>query len=335
MNVSIVIPNVNGESYILDCIASIYDQIEDKREIIIIDNHSTDHSVSIIKEHYPDTTLILNDENVGFAAAVNQGIKASTGEYVILLNNDAFAREGFVRELYACIESDQSIFSVQAKMLRYSQPEIIDDAGDELTIFGWAYKAGDGRPSEEYNKQRRIFSACAGAAIYRREIFEEIGYFDESFFAYLEDVDIGFRANLHGYKNIFCPTAEVEHIGSATTGSKYNEFKVRISARNNVWLLMKIPIVIQLLNLSFFIIGVLVKIVYFFIKGFGKSYIEGLIEGLRNHKRIRNPLLSKIIRDLLIIECLLIRSTVQYSIIKTKTIYHTKRNINKQHRDHL
>src|SRR5690606_7839635 len=111
---------------------------------------------------------------------------------------------------------------------RHSEPHIIDNAGDELTILGWAYKGGDGFPSEAFNKQRTIFSACAGAAIYRREVFEEIGYFDEEFFAYLEDVDIGFRANLHGYKNVFCPTAEVEHIGSATSGSKYNDFKVRI-----------------------------------------------------------------------------------------------------------
>jgi len=290
MNVSIVIPNYNGEKYILDCIASIYDQIENKREIIIIDNHSTDRSVYLIQEHYPDTTLIINDENVGFAAAVNQGIRAASGQYVILLNNDAFAREGFVQALYECISSDPSIFSAAAKMLRYSEPHLIDNAGDEFTIFGWAYKAGDGRPSEAYDKPRVIFSACAGAAIYRKEVFEEIGYFDERFFAYLEDVDIGFRANLHGYKNVFCPSAEVLHIGSATTGSKYNEFKVRISARNNVWMLAN-NLNIRLGYILFFAtFGTLAKLMFFFMKGYGFSYMKGLFEGvktIRNGRRLK------------------------------------------------
>lgn len=281
MHVSIVIPNYNGERYILDCIASVYDQIEDKREIIIVDNHSTDNSVSLIEQHYPDVTLIINDENRGFAAAVNQGIRASSGKYVILLNNDAFAREGFVEALYKCMESDPKIFSASAKMLRYDQPGIIDNAGDELTIFGWAYKTGDGRPSEAYNKQRRIFSACAGAAIYRKELFEEIGYFDESFFAYLEDVDIGFRANLHGYKNVFCPAAVVDHIGSATSGSRHNEFKVKISARNNILLLKKnYTPSLWMCNIVFIIFGMIIKYLFFVIKGYGKAYREGVIKGI-------------------------------------------------------
>lgn len=285
MNVSIVIPNYNGENYILDCIASIYDQIDNKRDIIIVDNHSTDRSIHMIQEHYPDITLIRNDENIGFAAAVNQGIRASKAEFIILLNNDAFARKGFVEALYRSISADPNIFSVAAKMLRHSEPGIIDNAGDELTIFGWAYKSGDGRPSEEFNKPRQIFSACAGAAIYRRQTFEEIGYFDERFFAYLEDVDIGFRANLHGYRNMFCPEAEVEHIGSATTGSKYNDFKVRISARNNVWLLTKnMPSMLMITNLIFIFIGWLIKSIYFLRKGFMRSYLIGLYEGIFNFK---------------------------------------------------
>jgi len=284
MNVSIVIPNYNGEKYIIDCIASIYDQIGNKRNIIVIDNHSADTSVSLIKGKFPNITLIENDRNFGFAAAVNQGIRASDTKYVILLNNDAFARKGFVRALVECMERDPVIFSAGAKMLRYSEPGTIDDAGDEFTILGWAYKSGDGRPSDEYNKQRRVFSACAGAAIYRRQVFEEIGLFDEYFFAYLEDVDIGFRANLHGYKNVFCPTAEVEHIGSATSGSKYNDFKLRLSARNNVWLIKKnFPLPMLIIHAMFFLLGFIIKIFYFAMKGHGRTYVRGLLEGLRTN----------------------------------------------------
>lgn len=312
MNVSIVIPNYNGEKYILDCIASIYDQIEHKQDIIVIDNHSTDLSVSLIKSKYPDITLIENDNNKGFAAAVNQGIQASKAKYVILLNNDAFARSGFVQALCHCMESDSRIFSAGAKMLRYSEPDLIDDAGDELTIFGWAYKVGDGQPSEKFNKQRRIFSACAGAAIYRRELFEEIGYFDESFFAYLEDVDIGFRANLHGYMNVFCPSAEVEHVGSATSGSRHNDFKIKISARNNVWLCLKnLPYSLKILNGLFIIVGILIKFAFFSYKGFSQTYATGLREAW--DKRKYYSALSKKIKlewiDMVRIELHLIKAT--------------------------
>ncbi|WP_337098197.1 glycosyltransferase family 2 protein [Paenibacillus sp. YIM B09110] len=314
MNVSIVIPNYNGENYILDSIASIYDQIANKSSIIVIDNHSSDSSLALIQVKYPDITLIVNSENIGFAAAVNQGIKASDTTYVILLNNDAFAREGYVLELLKCIDSDPNIFSVSSKMLRFSEPGIIDNAGDELTILGWAYKTGDGSSSEGYYKQRTVFSACAGAAIYRRETFNQIGYFDESFFAYLEDVDIGFRANLHGYKNVFCPSAEVEHIGSATSGSKYNDFKVKISARNNVWLLAKnLPFAFMIVNFGFILMGFLIKGLFFMVNGFGMSYFNGIIEGLRGlSKMTRTKPKTRTFKYMIRNEIMMIKSTGDY-----------------------
>ena len=313
MNVSIVIPNYNGEKYIIDCIASVYHQIDHKPNIIVIDNHSTDTSVPLIKTHYPDITLIENSENVGFAAAVNQGIRATNARYVILFNNDAFARDGFVEALVACMETDPEIFSAGAKMLRHSEPGIIDTAGDELTILGWAYKTGDGQPSDRYERQRRIFSACAGAAIYRRQVFEEIGYFDERFFAYLEDVDIGFRANLHGYKNVFCPAAEVEHIGSATSGSKYNDFKVRISARNNIWMLAKnLPLALKVLNALFILVGIMIKAAFFVLKGYGRSYLKGTSEGIKGLPSFDSGKTRATVRRALRIEWMLLLSTVRY-----------------------
>ena len=133
-------------------------------------------------------------------------------------------------------------------MIRYSERDKIDDAGDEYTILGWAYKRGDGATVNKYNKSERVFSSCAGAAIYRRKLFEEIGYFDEAFFAYMEDVDISYRANIHGYKNIYCRDALVYHIGSATSGSKYNNFKVRLAARNNIYVILKNMPFFQLLK---------------------------------------------------------------------------------------
>lgn len=317
MDVSVVIPNYNGEAYILECIESIYRQMEIKKNIIVVDNHSTDHSISLIKSHFPDITLMINPENYGFAYAVNQGIKECRTQFVILLNNDAFVRPGFVKKLYECINQDEKIFSVSSKMLSFHDPNMIDNAGDQFCITGWAFKTGDGDDAHKHLKQRVVFSACAGAAIYRMSVFEEIGYFDENFFAYLEDVDIGFRANLYGYKNLFCPEAEVLHVGSATSGAtKYNNFKVKISARNNVYVLYKnLPVVLLVVNLPFLIIGFLIKILFFVKKGFGKQYLAGLSEGFRTLNTVkRTNMKLRNVKNWIRVEWMMISSTIYYFI---------------------
>jgi Predicted glycosyltransferases len=323
MDVTLIIPNYNGEQYILQCLESVYHEVDNPKNIIVIDNGSYDSSVRLIQRHYPDITLVVNEKNVGFAAAVNQGIELSNTEYVILLNNDAFAHPGYVRELVKCIASDETIFSVSAKMLRYNEPDIIDDAGDQLTIFGWAYKVGDGRPSHAYNKPRTIISACAGAAIYRRKIFQYIGYFDERFFAYLEDVDIGVRANLAGYRNVYCPKAVVDHIGSAVSGSRHNEFKVHLAARNNVMLLAKNFNALWLILLfPFLIIGFATKCSYFLKKKLIRSYTNGLWEGIQilaqDRSRSTKWHLSKDIKDRHYWRTikLMLRATVEYPLHK-------------------
>lgn len=289
MDVSVIIPNYNGAQYINKCIESIYEQVKHKKNIIVVDNHSSDNSIAEINKTFSDITIVANDKNVGFAAAVNIGIMLCDTEYVILLNNDAFVRSDFIRPLYEMINSDKSIFSVSSKMLQYSNPSLIDDAGDHFTLMGWAYKAGDGDRSEQHNKEKVIFSSCAGAAIYRRNVFEEMGYFDEKFFAYLEDVDIGFRANLFGYRNVYCPQAEVLHIGSATSGSvKHSEFKVRISSRNNVYLIVKnLPLILLIIHFPLYLIGFIIKLCYFIRLGYGKPYLLGLLEGIKNIHSVR------------------------------------------------
>mgnify|MGYP003200237087 CR=1 FL=1 len=141
---------------------------------------------------------------------MNLGIREARSSYVILLNNDTRVEAGFVKGLYDAIRKDEKIFSVSAKMLMWDKPELLDDAGDRYCVLGWAYSRGKGRPAVDYDKNVSIFSACGGAAIYRRQVFEEIGYFDEEHFAYLEDLDIGYRARIYGYENRrhpFCITA--------------------------------------------------------------------------------------------------------------------------------
>lgn len=293
MKVSIIIPNYNGAKYIKECIDSVYNQTYKDYELIVVDNASRDDSNKIIEENYPQIKLIKNSINTGFSIAVNQGIKTAKGEYVILLNNDTLAEPTWLEALVNAIEKDKKIFSVCSKMIQYYDNKKIDDAGDEYCILGWAWKRGDGKSTDEYTKTVEVFSSCAGAAIYRKSIFDEIGYFDENFFAYMEDVDISYRAKIHGYKNVYCADAKIYHIGSATSGSKYNAFKIKLAARNNIYVPYKnMPLLQLIVNIIPLLIGILVKYIFFKRIGFNKEYSEGLKEGLKSLNSVQKTKFS-------------------------------------------
>lgn len=247
-------------------------------EILVVDNGSTDESVEWLKAQEIPTIFLA--ENTGFSGAVNVGIKAATTPYVLLLNNDTEVTPSFVRELVNAIGRSSTIFAVSSKMIQLQHKELMDDAGDMYSILGWAYQRGVGQSSNGFNRAREVFSACAGAAIYRRKIFEEIGYFDELHFAYLEDIDVCYRAKIYGYHNRYCPKAVVYHVGSGTSGSKYNSFKVRLAARNQVYLNYKnMPVPQLLFNALPLLAGMMVKYSFFKKLGFEKDYTGGIKEG--------------------------------------------------------
>ena len=136
----------------------------------------------------------------------------------------------------------------------------------------WAYARGKGKDIHSFEKEGRIFASCAGAAIYRKKVFEKIGYFDEEHFAYLEDIDVGYRARIFGYENWYVPAALVYHVGSGTSGSRYNQFKTRYSSRNNIYLIYKnMPVLQIILNLPFLVPGFGMKILFFFPEGNGQG----------------------------------------------------------------
>lgn len=281
MKISVIIPNYNGEKIIDGCIQSLLQQEYKDFNIIVVDNNSTDDSVKIIEEKYPSITLIKNNENLGFAAAVNIGIKVSKSDFVALLNNDTEVDTKWLGNLYSVVSKDDKIFSASSKMIRFYERDIIDDAGDQYNLLGWAYKRGDGASVDKFNKNKVVFSTCAGAGLYRRKVFEEIGYFDENFFAYLEDIDVSFRGNIHGYKNVYVNDAIVYHMVSATSGSRHNEFKVKLASRNSIYLIRKnMPLIFTIINLPFLILGIIVKYIFFLRKSLGKEYIEGIMEGI-------------------------------------------------------
>lgn len=279
---TIIIPNYNGMRYIEDCLASL---AEEPAEIVVVDDASTDGSLALVREKFPAVRTIALEQNGGFSAAVNRGIEASAESktpYVILLNNDTVVEPGFVRALEKALDRDRKAFSGAARMVRMDDPSRIDDAGDYYCALGWAFAVGKDQPRERYDKPGQIFSACGGACIYRRKTLHEIGLLDENHFAYLEDVDIGYRAKIYGWRNLYVPEAVVRHVGSGVSGSRHNAFKVRLSAKNSIYLIYKnMPWAQMLLNLPFLLVGFLAKSLFFLKKGLGKSWFEGLLEGLR------------------------------------------------------
>jgi len=279
--VSVVVPNYNGIAFVETCLRSLTADAP-KAEILLVDNGSVDGSRELVEERFPEVRVIALDQNYGFCRAVNEGLKASSCPYVILLNNDTQVLPGFTKELVKALEADNGIFSAAAKMIQMYQPEKIDDAGNFYSALGWAFARGKDKPVEYYEKPDEIFAGCGGAVAYRKSILEEIGYFDEAHFAYLEDIDLGYRAKIAGYRNVYAPAAKVYHVGSGTSGSRYNAFKVSLSSRNSVYLAYKnMPALQLLLNLPFLITGFAVKYLFFLRQGLGKTYAKGLWEGLR------------------------------------------------------
>lgn len=286
MKATVVIPNYNGIGYLKACLDSLRQQSRQDFQVIFIDNGSEDGSVAYVESHYPEVQIYRFEENRGFCAAVNEGIRMSDTPYVILLNNDTICEMDFVSELIRAMEELPDSFSCASCMVKMQDETIIDNAGDYYCALGWAYALGKGKSVRRYRKRREIFSACAGAAIYRRKVFDEIGLFDETHFAYLEDIDIAYRARIAGYRNYYIPEAVVHHVGSATSGSVYNEFKIRHSSRNSIYLIYKnMPILQILLNLPFLVIGFLIKALFFMKKGYGREYITGLKKGVTLCKR--------------------------------------------------
>lgn len=287
--VTVVIPNYNGMKYLPDCLKALEYQRAANNEsenpnfkVLVVDNGSTDGSVQELKENWSWVETIFLSENTGFCHAVNVGIEKAQTPYIILLNNDTKVAPGFVKNLYEAIKKDERIFSVSSKMLMWDRPQLVDDAGDRYCVLGWAFARGNGKNATDYNTPVEVFSACGGASIYRKEILDKIGLFDEEHFAYMEDLDIGYRARIFGYRNFYEPGAEVLHFGSASTGSRYNERKTTLASANNIYVVFKNMPLLQLIwNLPFLMLGFLVKFLFFCKKGMGVLYLKGLCQGIK------------------------------------------------------
>lgn len=234
--VSIAIVNFNGEALLRKNLPDVLRQDYQDFEIIVVDNGSTDGSVKLLEEEFPEVRVVRLEQNAGFAAGVNRAVETSSSDYVATLNNDARPYLDWLSNLVTFAEENPDFGMFASKMVFDHDPAIINSAGISLDLAGiaWDRMVGDrdGGPSQE------IFGPSAGAALYRRKLFDDVGGFDESFFAYLEDVDLAWRARLAGWRCWYVATAAVRHEHSATAieGSPFKNFHL---GRNKILSILK------------------------------------------------------------------------------------------------
>ncbi len=236
-DVSLVIPTWNGKERLLRCLEALSWQTYTEFATVVVVNGSQDGTLEALSV-YPQLRVIANRRNVGFAAAVNQGIRASDGDYVAVLNDDAFPEFRWLEALVQAVESDAQIGACASLLVFAHQPDRVQSAGIAMDRAAIAWDRLRGWPVAEAQQAYEVFGASAGAALYRRSMLKRIGLFDERFFAYLEDVDLAWRAQLAGWRCIYVPSARVHHLTSATLGED-SPLKKMLKGRNKVWTIVK------------------------------------------------------------------------------------------------
>lgn len=209
-------------------------------EIILVDNASSDRSLEIVCR-FPAVRLMKLERNTGFAQGNNLAIEAASAdsEWIALINPDAFAESRWLEYLLEAAESNPEFDMFGSKLVNAADPGMLDGAGDAYHISGRVWRVGHGLPVDAMEAEREVFSPCAAAALYRRRALQKIGGFDEDYFCYVEDVDLGFRLRLAGYRCLYVPLSAAHHVGSGTTGGQHSGFAVYHGHRNLVWTYVK------------------------------------------------------------------------------------------------
>jgi GT2 family glycosyltransferase len=240
---SVIIPNWNGAHHLPTCLESLRKQTYPCLEVVVVDNDSEDESLQVLEAQYPEVKVVALEENRGYAGGVNVGIEAAAGEVLAILNNDTEADSRWLEELWAALERHPQAGSATSKILLFDQREIFNSAGDLFTVRGVPLNRGVWEEDRgQFDREEPVFSPCGGACAIRRTLLADLASkgqgppFDEEFFAYCEDVDLGWRAQLAGYACIYVPTAVVYHRLSATGGGKIASFH---TGRNFIYVLAK------------------------------------------------------------------------------------------------
>ncbi|HUU75183.1 MAG TPA: glycosyltransferase family 2 protein, partial [Methanoregulaceae archaeon] len=205
---TVVIPNWNGRQWLKGCLDALKNQDYNNFEVVLVDDASSDGSAEYVQVNYPDVKIVRRTQQGGFAKTANAGIRVASGEYVVLLNNDTIPSPSWLGRLIRVMDRmPPEVGSLASCMKCMDDPELIDSAGDVLTWYGQVLKRGNKRPVDELDCAGEILSACAGAALYRHDLLQDVGGFDEEFSSYIEDIDLGLRGRLSGYTCVYVPNA--------------------------------------------------------------------------------------------------------------------------------
>ena len=211
-SISVIIPNYNGKHHLNDCLISLKNQLYKNFEVIVVDNASTDGSVDFINNNFPEFRVVVNSENAGFSKAVNQAAKLSDLEYIVILNNDTIVDKYWLEEFVSFSKKFKDFGSCQSKVLLYNDIHLLNTVGNEIFFLGHGWSGGYRKPDEHFNNIREV-NYCSGAALFiRRDVLKRIGFFDdEEVLMYHDDLDLGWRLLLYGYKNYLVPNSVIYH----------------------------------------------------------------------------------------------------------------------------
>lgn len=288
MNVAVVIVNANGGEHLARTLECLGRQTSAPRRVFVVDNASADGSMDGLEDRFPWVEAIRLDENVGFAAANNLAVRrAEDCEWVALLNPDAYAEARWLEELLDAAARRPEFSFFGSRLVQAADPDRLDGTGDVLHVSGMAWRRDHGVAASAVERvEEEIFSPCAAAALYRRDVFLAVGGFDEQFFCYYEDSDLSFRLRLAGERCLFVPGAVVHHVGSATTG-RMSDFTIYHSYRNQTWVFVKnMPLPLLLLYLwQHVLVGALV-FGAFLLRGQGRVVLRAKRDAIAQLPRV-------------------------------------------------
>lgn len=250
--VSVCVIAFNSGPTLRTCLDRLGAQTFRDFEAIVIDNASPDPGDAAIAGDFPWARLIRNTENLGFTGAGNQGAREARGRWYVLLNPDAFAEPDWLEKLLAAAGRHPQVSSFTSRQMVAEEPGLLDGLGDVMSITGIPYRGGYLNPDRGQAREGEVFSPCGAAMMIDRALFLRLGGFDEDFFCYGEDVDLGYRLQLAGEPTLLVPDATIHHVGSASTGGRKSEFAVFHGTRNRFWVLFKntpsplLPLVVPL-----------------------------------------------------------------------------------------
>jgi GT2 family glycosyltransferase len=235
--VSVIIPNWNGVRLLRPCLDALRRQTYTNHEVIVVDNASTDGSLAVLRDEYPEVRVVALPSNRGFAGGCNAGIAAARGQFIVTTNNDTEAEPGWLAALVAALDRHPEAGSAAARIMLYDRRDTLHSAGDLFRRDGIPDSRGVWQPyAPPYDRECYVFGGCGGATMYRRAMLEQVGLFEETFFMYCEDVDLNWRAQLAGWKCIYVPDAIIYHHLSATGGGPLSSYYV---GRNTLWVLVR------------------------------------------------------------------------------------------------